>query len=158
MLPLKNKIMNKDIEKIEDRLKDLVTKNEDAIKGFEKAAKNAEEVGIKSYFEKKVVERMQFLRELRAAASDLDLGSLEIDGSTAGAVHRTWMDVKAFFSSDNDEAMLEEAVRGDKAAIDDYDKALAEIMVPKRLKEIIREQREKLHNDLQTTEILEDFR
>lgn len=150
--------MNKDIEKIEDRLKDLVTKNEDAIKGFEKAAKNAEEVGIQSYFEKKVVERMQFLRELRAAASDLDLGNLEIDGSTAGAVHRTWMDVKAFFSSDNDEAMLEEAVRGDKAAMDDYDKALAETMIPQRIKEIIRAQREKLHNDLQTTEILEDFR
>lgn len=150
--------MNKDIEKIEDRLKDLVTKNEDAIKGFEKASKNAEQVGIKSYFENKVVERMQFLRQLRAAASDLDLGSVEIDGSAAGAVHRTWMDVKAFFAGDNDEAMLEEAVRGDKSAMDDYDKALTETMVPPRIKEIIRAQREKLHNDLQTTEILEDYR
>ncbi len=150
--------MNKDIEKIEDRLKDLVTKNEDAIKGFEKAAKNADQVGIKSYFEKKVVERMQFLRELRAAASDLDLGSLKIDGSTAGAAHRTWMDVKAFFSGDNDEAMLEEAVRGDKSAMDDYDDALAETMVPPRIKEIIRAQRQKLQNDLETTEILEEYR
>ena len=150
--------MNKDIEKIEHRLKDLVTKNEDAIKGFEKAAKIAEQVGIKSYFEKKVVERMQFLRELRASATDLDLGSVEIDGSAAGAVHRTWMDVKSFFAGDNDEAMLEEAVRGDKAAMQDYDKALAETMMPHRIKEIIRAQREKLHNDLQTSEILEDHR
>lgn len=65
--------MNKDIEKIENRLKDLVTKNEDVIKGFEKAIKNAKEVGIKTYFKKKVVERMQFLRQLRAAATDLYL-------------------------------------------------------------------------------------
>jgi uncharacterized protein (TIGR02284 family) len=150
--------MNKDIEKIEDRLKDLVTKNEDAIKGFEKASKNAEQAGIKSYFEKKVVERMQFLKELRAAATDLDLGSIEIDGSTAGAAHRTWMDVKAFFSGDNDEAMLEEAVRGDKSAMDDYEKALGETMVPHRIKEIIRAQRQKLQNDLETTEILEEYR
>ena len=150
--------MNKDIEKIEDRLKDLVTKNEDAIKGFEKAAKNAKQVGIKSYFEKKVVERMQFLRELRAAATDLNLGSVEIDGSTVGAAHRTWMDVKAFFSADNDEAMLDEAVRGDKSAMDDYDKAMAETMIPHRLREIIKVQREKLQNDLETTEILENYR
>jgi len=150
--------MNKDIEKIEDRLKDLVSKNEDAIKGFEKASKNSEQVGIKSYFEKKVVERMQFLRELRASVPELDLGSVEIDGSAAGTLHRTWMDIKAFFSGDNDEAMLEEAVRGDKAAIEDYDKALTETMMPQRLKEIIRAQRNKLHNDLETTEILEDYR
>lgn len=54
--------------------------------------------------------------------------------------------------------MLEEAVRGDKSAIEDYDKALTETMMPPRLKEIIRTQREKLHNDIQTTEILEDYR
>lgn len=150
--------MNKDIEQIEDRLKDLVTKNEDAIKGFEKASKNAEQVGIKSYFENKVVERMHFLKELRASVPDLNLGSVEIDGSTAGAAHRTWMDVKAFFSGDNDEAMLEEAVRGDKAAMKDYDKALTETMVPPRVKDIIRAQREKLQNDLETTEILEDYK
>jgi len=150
--------MNKDIEKIEDRLKDLVTKNEDAIKGFENASKNSDQVGIKSYFEEKVIERMQFLRELRASVPDLDLGSVKIDGSAAGAAHRTWMDVKAFFAGDNDDAMLEEAVRGDKAAIQDYDKALVETMMPPRIKEIIRVQREKLHNDLQTTEILENYR
>ncbi|MGB3142808.1 MAG: PA2169 family four-helix-bundle protein [Maribacter sp.] len=150
--------MNKDIEKIEDRLKDLVTKNEDAIKGFEKAAKNADEVGVKTYFEKKIVERMHFLKELRGAATDLDLGSIEIDGSAAGAVHRTWMDVKAFFSGDNDEAMLEEAIRGDKSAMEDYDEALAETMMPHRIKDLIRAQREKLQNDLETSEILENYR
>ncbi|WP_027067626.1 ferritin-like domain-containing protein [Maribacter sp. Hel_I_7] len=150
--------MNTDIAKIEDSLKDLISKNEDAIKGFEKASENSKQVGIKSYFEKKVVERMQFLRELRAAAPELDLGSVEIEGSGAGTLHRTWMDVKAFFSEDNDEAMLEEAVRGDKAAILDYDKALAETMMPHRLKEIIRAQKELLQNDLETTEILENHR
>ncbi|MGC1514600.1 MAG: DUF2383 domain-containing protein, partial [Maribacter sp.] len=89
--------MNKDIEKIENRLKELVTKNEDAIKGFENASKNSNEVGVKTYFENKIIERMQFLKALRTAATDLELGSVKIDGSTKGAVHRTWMDIKAFF-------------------------------------------------------------
>ena len=128
------------------------------IEGFEKASENSKQVGIKNYFEKKVIDRMQFLRELRASVPELDLGSVEIEGSAAGTLHRTWMDVKAFFAEDNDEAMLEEAVRGDKAAINDYDNALAEVMMPHRLKEIIRAQKEFLQNDLETTEILEHHR
>lgn len=150
--------MNNDIKKIEDSLKDLVSKNEDSIKGFEKASENSKDVGIKSYFEKKIIDRMQFLKELRGSVPELDLGSVQIEGSAAGTLHRTWMDVKAFFAEDNDEAMLEEAVRGDKAAINDYDNALAETMMPHRLKEIIRAQREQLQNDLETTEVLEDYR
>lgn len=150
--------MNTDIAKIEDHLKDLVSKNEDAIKGFEKASENSKEVGIKNYFETKVIDRMQFLKEIRASVPELDLGNVQIEGSAASTLHRTWMDVKAFFAGDNDEAMLEEAVRGDKAAINDYDKALAETMMPHRLKEIIRAQKERLQNDLKTTEILENYR
>jgi len=150
--------MNTDIKKIEDHLKDLISKNEDAIKGFEKASENSKDVGIKSYFEKKIIDRMQFLKELRASVPELELGSVQIEGSAAGTLHRTWMDVKAFFAEDNDEAMLEEAVRGDKAAINDYDNALAEVMMPHRLKEIIRVQKEQLQNDLETTEVLEDYR
>ncbi|GMN04692.1 hypothetical protein MTsPCn5_00800 [Croceitalea sp. MTPC5] len=150
--------MNNDVKKIEDRLKDLVTKNEDAVIGFEKAAENANAAGIQSYFSKKAEERKIFLKTLRNAAQDLDLGDKEIDGSTAGAAHRAWMDVKAFFSGDNDEAMLEEAVRGDKSAIDEYNDVLAETHVPHRLKEIIREQRDAIQNDMETSEILEDHR
>ncbi|WP_405413896.1 PA2169 family four-helix-bundle protein [Maribacter sp. Asnod1-A12] len=150
--------MNTDIKKIEDHLKDLISKNEDAIKGFEKASENSKDVGIKSYFEKKIIDRMQFLKELRASVPELELGSVHIEGSAAGTLHRTWMDVKAFFAEDNDEAMLEEAIRGDKAAINDYDNALADVMMPHRLKEIIRVQKEQLQNDLETTEVLEDYR
>ena len=150
--------MNKDIAKIEDRLKDVITKNEDAVKGFEKAAKNAKELGIQSYFKKRARKRKNFITTLRNVTPALNLGDTEIEGSTAGAVHRTWMDVKAFFSGDNDESMLEEAVRGDKAAIDEYNEVLAETHVPQRIKEIIREQKDEIQNDLETSKILENFR
>lgn len=150
--------MNKDIEKIENKLKDVIKKNEDAIKGFEKAAENASETGIQSYFRQKAGERKIFLKTLRNATPALDLGDTETEGSTAGAAHRTWMDVKAFFSGDNDESMLEEAVRGDKSAIEEYNEVLAETHVPQRVKEIIREQRDAIQNDLETSQILGDYR
>lgn len=44
--------------------------------------------------------------------------------STAGALHRTWIDVKNTFTSDKDESTLENVVFGEKAAIDAYQDAL----------------------------------
>jgi len=149
--------MNNDIKIIEDRIKEIIEKNEDSVKGFEKAAENAKEVSTKSYFLKRAEERKLFVKTLHNATPALKTGNTEIEGSTKGAAHRTWMDIKAFFSNDNDEAMLEEAVRGDKTAISEYNEILGEAMVPHRMKEIIREQRDEIQNDLETTKILEKF-
>ena len=68
------------------------------------------------------------------------------------------MDVKALFSGDNDESMLEEAVRGDKAAINEYNEVMAHTMVPHRVKEILQEQKIEIQNDLETSKIFENFR
>jgi len=149
--------MNNDIKTIEKRINDLIAKNEDSVKGFEKAAENAKDGGVKIYFEKRVAQRALFAKTLHNAAPALDTGDLDVDGTTKGSMHRTWMDVKAFFSSDNDEAMLEESVRGDKSAIEEYNEILGDSMVPQRIKEIIREQRNEIQNDLETSKILEEF-
>lgn len=149
--------MNNDIKTIEKKIKEIICKNEDAVKGFRKAAENTNDLGVKSYFEKRADKRELFLKTLHNATPALETGNEELNGSTKGTIHRTWMDVKAFFSNDNDEAMLEEAVRGDKAALSEYTEVLAETLVPHRIKEIIREQRDELQNDLETSKILENF-
>lgn len=149
--------MNKDIKHIENKIKEIIEKNEDAVKGFQKAAENTEDSGVKNYFEQRAEKRKLFLKTLHNATPALETGDNEIDGSTKGSAHRTWMDVKAFFSGDNDEAMLEEAVRGDKAALSEYNEILGESLVPQRVKEIIREQRDEIQNDLETSKILENF-
>lgn len=149
--------MNDDIKEIEDSLNDIIQKNEDAIKGYVKAAENAEDLGLKSYFETKASERRIFLTELKAAAPALKTRD-ELDGSAAGALHRTWMDVKAFFSGDNDEAMLEEAIRGDKAAIDEYNEVLADTHLPVEAATVIRKQRDWLKQNIEVNKTLEDLR
>ena len=150
--------MNKDIQVIESKLKDIVERNEDSVMGFEKAADNAKELGTRSYFENKVQERKKFITQLRNATPALELGNTKIEGSKKGAVHRSWMDAKALFSADNDETMLEEAIRGDKAAIEEYNEVMSDALVPQRVKEILREQKEVIQNDLETSEILENLR
>ncbi|WP_396636362.1 PA2169 family four-helix-bundle protein [Maribacter sp. R77961] len=149
--------MNNDIKTIENKIKEIIEKNEDSIRGFEKAAENAKEIGIKTYFENRANQRKLFVKTLHNAVPELKTEDANNDGTTKGSMHRAWMDVKAFFSGDNDEAMLEEAVRGDKSAVSEYNKMLAETMVPHRVKEIIREQRDTIQNDLETSKILEEI-
>ena len=67
--------MNKDILEVERSIKDVIQKNEDSVKGFEKAAKHAKELGTKSYFENKAIERRRFLKQLHNATP---LWNLEI--------------------------------------------------------------------------------
>jgi uncharacterized protein (TIGR02284 family) len=149
--------MNNDIKNIEDRMKQIIEKNEDSVMGFEKATENAKELGIKKYFEQRAEKRRLFIKTLHNATPALQTGDREIEGSVKGTMHRAWMDTKAFFSGDNDEAMLEESVRGDQSAISEYNEILTDSMVPHRLREIIREQRDEIQNDLETSQILEEM-
>ncbi|WP_318312614.1 ferritin-like domain-containing protein [Flagellimonas crocea] len=147
--------MNNDIKEIEDSINDIIQKNEDAIKGYEKAAENAKEIGLKNYFRTKCKERKNFLVGLKASVPALDTRD-DVDGSAKGAMHRAWMDVKAFFSADNDESMLEEAIRGDKAAVEEYNEVLANTDLPIETAEIIREQRDWIVKNLEKIKRMED--
>ena len=149
--------MNDDIKNIENRIKQIIEKNEDSVKGFEKAAENAKERGIKNYFEQRAQKRKLFIKTLHNATPALQTGTMEIDGSVKGTMHRMWMDTKTFFTGDTDEAMLEESVRGDRSAISEYNELLTDAMVPHRIREIIKEQRDEIKNDLETLQILEEI-
>ncbi|MFX0556178.1 ferritin-like domain-containing protein [Maribacter sp. CXY002] len=149
--------MNRDIKTIENQIKEIIQKNEDSVKGFEKAAENAADTGVRTFFKNRAEQRKLFVKTLHNATPALETGDADIDGTTKGAIHRTWMDMKSFFSNDNDEAMLEETIRGDKTAIKEYNEILTEVMIPHRMKEIIREQRDEIQNDIETSKVLEEF-
>jgi len=143
-------------EEIVDRLEEILEKNIDAEKGYTKAAENAKNPGLISYFERKSSDRRHFNTELKSklvAAYD----EIEDEGSFTGTIHRTWMDVKAFFSGDNDEAMLEEAIKGDKAAVEEYDEILEDGHLPMDIADCIKEQKMKIRNDLNKIKTLEDL-
>ncbi|QLG46506.1 ferritin-like domain-containing protein [Costertonia aggregata] len=139
-----------------DQLEEILEKNRDAEKGYRKAAENADSHSLKSYFENKASERAQFnnalKREMVANYDDID-----DDSSFTGSIHRAWMDVKAFFSGDDDEAMLEEAIRGDKAAVEEYDEVLDDTHLPSSIATLIREQKTKIRTDLNKIKSMEDL-
>lgn len=143
-------------ESTENKFNDLLEKAYDAEKGFEKASENVESTRLKSFFNQKAIERRNFIQELRAELVANGLEITENDGSIAGTLHRAWMDVKALFSTDNEESMLEEVRNGEKAALEDYDDILEDENLPPTTVNVLRKQRNAIESSYRKANYLED--
>lgn len=138
------------------QLEEILEKNRDAEKGYKKAAENADSNSLKSYFQKKSSDRRSFNDALKSELV-ASYDEIDDDGTFSGTVHRAWMDVKALFSGDNDKSMLEEAIRGDKAAVEEYEEVLEDTTLPTSIATLIREQKMKIRTDLNKIKTLEDL-
>ncbi|MBU2948856.1 ferritin-like domain-containing protein [Zobellia uliginosa] len=142
-------------EEVQTKLNNILEKTYDAEKGFKKAAEHAKSTDLKTFFTRKADERYTFGHDLKSEiiryGQDFEKG-----GSTTGAMHRGWMDVKAWFSADNDEAMLEEAITGEKAAVDEYKEVLEEVSLPSTTTTLLTKQMNKISTDLNGIKKLED--
>lgn len=148
--------MSKKTDEIFDEIKEILAKNEDAFKGYEKAAENADSNTLAVYFRQKASKRKEFnmnlRREIKGAYTDFD-----DNGSFGGTVHRAWMDIKNLFSADNDESMLEESITGDKAAIDEYNDVIKYDNLPIGLKNLLIAQRDDIQRDIAKNDTLESL-
>ncbi|MUU77594.1 ferritin-like domain-containing protein [Winogradskyella endarachnes] len=143
-------------EEVGKKLNNLLEKTYDAEKGFKKAAENIEHAPLKSYFKNKAQERYNFgyelKQEIRSFNQDIEKG-----GSLTGTAHRAWMDIKSLLSSDAEESMLNEAIRGEKAAIEEYEEVLNEQSLPMSTKSILQSQKSTINNGLAKINSLEDL-
>jgi uncharacterized protein (TIGR02284 family) len=143
-------------EKIGKKLNDLLEKTYDAEKGFNKAAENTKNTYLKGFFERKAQQRYQFGNALKAEIISFGQAFDKGDSITSKA-HRAWMDVKAMFASDSEEAMLEEALRGEKAAVDEYNEVLNETDLPSSTAKLLIQQRDAIKVGFNNMKTLEDI-
>ncbi|WAC03259.1 PA2169 family four-helix-bundle protein [Lacinutrix neustonica] len=143
-------------EEVGKKLNELLERTYDAEKGYKKAAENVDHAGLKRYFTKQAQLRYDFGHELK---DEIKSFGQEVDkgGSFTGSAHRAWMDVKAFFSTENEESMLEESIRGEKAAIDDYKEVLEDASLPMSTKNVLVKQKDKIETSLSRIKRLEDL-
>lgn len=143
-------------EEVGEKLNDLLEKTYDAEKGFKKAAENTDNPSLKSYFSGKAQQRYDFghalKSEIKSFGQEVDKGD-----SLTGKAHRAWMDVKALFSSDDEEAMLEEAIRGEKSSVEEYEDVLKETSLPSSTSTLLRSQKQAIESGLSTIKSLEDL-
>ncbi|WP_158839039.1 ferritin-like domain-containing protein [Polaribacter sp. L3A8] len=130
-------------EKISNKLNELLEKNYDAEKGYLNAAKNVESAKLKIFFKNRASERSQFAKELRTEI--LLHGQIPEDSGTfKGTVHRNWMTLKSLFSANDEVAILEEAIRGERANLEEYKEILLEDAFALSTRKMIEEQQQKI--------------
>lgn len=145
-------------EELGKKLNNLLEKNYDAEKGYKKAAENAKSDGLKRLFERRSRERNYFGHEIKSELRDINQEP-DKGGSFTGSAHRAWMDVKSWTRSDNDEAMLEASITGEKAALDEYNEVLSENepYIPRSMRTILDKQRTVIKHELENIKVLEDL-
>ena len=141
-------------EKMGQKLNELLEKNYDAEAGYKNAAEKVKNASLKNYLLSRAQDRYDFGHELK---SELKHFGQEPDKGTsvAGDAHRLWMDLKTALSSDKDEAVLEEAIRGEKAALEEYNEILEGDDLPEGTKTLVANQRNSVKIALTEAKALE---
>ncbi len=105
-------------------LNDLIQTCKDGQEGFKTCAEDIKNPELKALFVKRSLECSAAAGELQQEVIALG-GDPEDSTSVAGDLHRRWVDVKSMFTGKDEEAVLNEAERGEDHAIKAYKEALA---------------------------------
>jgi len=143
-------------EEISNKLNELLIKNYDAEKGYLNAIDNVEGDKLKMFFKRRASERSEFAKELRTEI--LQYGEVPEDsGSFKGTMHRNWMSLKSTFSSNNEEAILEEAIRGEKASLEEYTELLQERNLPPSIDALIVKHKNAIQSAINSVKVKEEL-
>lgn len=112
-----------DNQQIVSTLNGLIEISRDGAEGFRTCAEDANDEALKLYFENRAQSCEEAVRQLsaevRRQGGDPDRG-----GTLTGALHRTWLDIRAALTNRDNVAVLEECERGEAAAVVAYENAL----------------------------------
>ncbi len=143
-------------EEISNKLNELLIKNYDAEKGYLNASENVDSPTLKIFFKRRATERSEFAKELRTEI--LQYGEVPEDsGSFKGTVHRNWMSLKSLFSSNDEEAILEEAIRGEEASLEEYDEILKDRTLPPTIDVMLFRHRNAIQSAINTEKVQEEL-
>ncbi|MFI8377420.1 PA2169 family four-helix-bundle protein [Leeuwenhoekiella sp. NPDC079379] len=141
-------------EKISNKLNELLTKNYDAEAGYKLASDHTENGTLKDYFNRKAKERYDFghhiKNEIKAYGETPDKGT-----SLAGDAHRAWMNIKSTVTSNSEEALLKETIRGENNAIEEYKTILNEPHLPPTTEAILKNQLSTIESTLKEVKAFE---
>jgi len=115
----------------------LIETLKDGQEGFRQAAEAVKDSELKTLFSEFSLQRSKFAGELQSEVVQLGDAAPEDSSSTAGALHRTWINLKSALTSQDDHAILAECERGEDSAVNEYKKAMNNDDLPSNLREVI---------------------
>ncbi|MDO1501773.1 PA2169 family four-helix-bundle protein [Winogradskyella maritima] len=143
-------------EKISNQLNELLVKNYDAEKGYRNAIENVDSSDLKIFFTNRANERETFAEEIKTEINRYNETPKE-NGSFTGTMHRNWMSLKSTFSTNNEEAILEEAIRGEEASLEDYNDVLSDRDLPPTIDTMLTKHRDAIQASINTVKVKEEL-
>jgi uncharacterized protein (TIGR02284 family) len=126
-----------------DTLNDLVRVNNDRAAGYDTAVRQTKDAGLQHIFQSMADQSREYAFELNRQIRDLG-GEEERDTSLGGDLYRTWMDLKADFTS-SDNSILSSCEYGEDVALRVYNMALSnDIEIPQPTLDLITRQQGEL--------------
>ncbi|MBD9615015.1 PA2169 family four-helix-bundle protein [Pseudomonas sp. PDM02] len=107
-------------------LNDLIETSKDGQEGFKTCAEDIKHPELKTLFISRSADCATAASELQAAVRSMG-GDPETSTSVSGDLHRRWVDVKSVFTGKDEEAVLNEAERGEDHALKAYREAIEKI-------------------------------
>jgi uncharacterized protein (TIGR02284 family) len=111
-------------------LDELIETLKDGEEGFKQAAETVKDPQLKSLFNAYSQQRSRFASALQNEIRSLGQTEPEDSSSTAGALHRGWINLKSALTGGDDHAILAECERGEDSAVEEYKKALNDDLSP----------------------------
>lgn len=93
-------------------LNTLIATTLDSVKGYRDSAEASENSTHAQFFREMSEERSRVVADLQAQVRSLG-GDPELESSTAGAVHRGWVDLKSAITGRDEQAIVNEVERGE---------------------------------------------
>lgn len=141
-----------------ESLTNLLEKNYDAEKGYKKALEHADNPKIKTFLKDQAARRNHFATELDKEIHLLnEHPETKGDGSVLGNLHKFWMDFRTAITKKDDEAILKECLRGEKASLKEYEKVIEKNILTPRVKTMLKTQRDHINNTISEIRRLEQI-
>jgi uncharacterized protein (TIGR02284 family) len=139
-------------------LNDLVTINNDRIKGYERALEEttSADADLKALFTAMIGESHKIRIALASEVQSLG-GEFEAGTTASGKLYRAWMDVKAVFTGHDRHAVLSNCEAGEDAAQKAYKDALASDDLPAYIRTMLEAQKQTLRASHDKVKALRDL-
>jgi uncharacterized protein (TIGR02284 family) len=144
-----------DNEHVVNILNDLIETCKDGEYGFDTCAQHAATTETRLLFSQRAAQCREAAQELRSLVLQYH-GAPDDGGSATGALHRGWVAVIGTVAGASDKRMLEEAERGEDAALARYRKALKEDGLPAIVRSVIERQAAGVQQNHDQVKLLRD--
>jgi uncharacterized protein (TIGR02284 family) len=142
---------------IVDALQNLIEVARDGQNGYRDGAEHAKDPQLRKFMDSVSLARAKFAGDLESYAVQLGKSDVDRSGSTKGALHRGWTDLKANLGG-GDDSILSSMETGDTYAKDHYEKYINDNKLPDDLLEMIRIQAQTIVGTLDRVRVMRQDR